>query len=53
MDLLEKATLGGERHTPEPIDDLVDTYEVEAQGFLHKRLSQKDPERYNSLQMQR
>lgn len=30
------ATSGGEDHAPELIDDLVDTYEVEAQGVLQK-----------------
>ena len=32
----EGATLGGEDHAPELIDDLVDSYEVETQGFLQK-----------------
>jgi len=29
-------TVGGEKHAPELIDELVDSYEVEAQGFLQK-----------------
>jgi hypothetical protein len=31
---VEDATAGGEIHAPELIDELVDSYEVEAQGFL-------------------
>lgn len=31
---VEGATLGGKVHAPELIDELVDSYEVEAQGFL-------------------
>lgn len=35
-DTVEEVTLGGEDHAPELIDDLVDSYEVETQGFLQK-----------------
>ena len=35
-DTVDGATLGGEHHAPELIDDLVDSYEVETQGFLQK-----------------
>ena len=35
-DTVEVVTLGGENHAPELIDDLVDSYEVETQGFLQK-----------------
>jgi hypothetical protein len=35
-DTVEAVTFGGEEHAPELIDDLVDSYEVEAQGFLQK-----------------
>ena len=35
-DTVEGVTLGGEDHAPELIDDLVDSYEVETQGFLLK-----------------
>lgn len=35
-DTVEGVTLGGEDHAPELIDDLVDSYELEAQGFLQK-----------------
>ncbi len=35
-DTVEGVTLGGEVHAPELIDDLVDSYEVETQGFLQK-----------------
>ena len=35
-DTVEVVTLGGEDHAPELIDDLVDSYEVETQGFLQK-----------------
>lgn len=31
---VEDATAGGEVHAPELVDELVDSYEVEAQGFL-------------------
>jgi hypothetical protein len=31
---IDGATAGGERHAPALIDELVDSYEVEAQGFL-------------------
>lgn len=31
---IDGATFGGERHAPALIDELVDSYEVEAQGFL-------------------
>lgn len=33
---VHSATSGGEDHAPELIDDLVDSYEVETQGFLQK-----------------
>lgn len=33
---VDSATGGGEYHAPEIIDELVDSYEVEAQGFLPK-----------------
>lgn len=33
---VEVATFGGEDHAPELIDDLVDSYELETQGFLQK-----------------
>ncbi len=33
---VEGVTAGGEEHAPELIDDLVDNYEVETQGFLNK-----------------
>lgn len=35
-DTVDGVTLGGEDHAPELIDDLVDSYEVETQGFLQK-----------------
>ena len=35
-DTVDGVTLGGEDHAPELIDDLVDSYEVETQGFLEK-----------------
>ncbi|HHQ4573132.1 TPA: hypothetical protein ACSP3H_004052 [Aeromonas veronii] len=35
-DTVEGVTLGGEDHAPKLIDDLVDSYEVETQGFLQK-----------------
>lgn len=35
-DTVDEITLGGEDHAPELIDDLVDSYEVESQGFLQK-----------------
>lgn len=35
-DTVDQVTLGGEDHAPELIDDLVDSYEVETQGFLQK-----------------
>ncbi len=35
-DAVEGVTLGGEDHAPQLIDDLVDSYEVETQGFLQK-----------------
>lgn len=35
-DTVEGVTLGGVDHAPELIDDLVDSYEVETQGFLQK-----------------
>ncbi len=35
-DTVEGVALGGEDHAPELIDDLVDSYEVETQGFLLK-----------------
>ena len=35
-DVVEDVTLGGEEHGPELVNDLVDTYEVETQGFLQK-----------------
>lgn len=35
-DVVNGVTDGGEDHAPEVIDDLVDTYEVETQGFLQK-----------------
>lgn len=35
-DTVDGITAGGEDHAPELIDDLVDSYEVEAQGFLQK-----------------
>ena len=35
-DTVEGVTLGGEDHAPELIDDLVNSYEVETQGFLQK-----------------
>lgn len=35
-DTVEVVTFGGEDHAPELIDDLVDSYEVETQGFLQK-----------------
>ncbi len=34
--ILEETTAGGEDHAPELIDLLVDSYEVETQGFLEK-----------------
>lgn len=34
--VVDRVTAGGESHAPELIDDLVDSYEVEAQGFLQK-----------------
>ncbi len=37
-DTVEGVTLGGEDHAPELIDDLVDSYEVETQGFLQKEV---------------
>ncbi|MFL1481098.1 MULTISPECIES: hypothetical protein [Pseudomonas] len=33
---IDDATCGGEDHAPELIDDLVDSYSVETQGFLQK-----------------
>lgn len=33
---VDRVTAGGERHAPELVDELVDSYEVEAQGFLQK-----------------
>lgn len=33
---VDEVTWGGEDHAPALIDDLVDSYEVETQGFLHK-----------------
>lgn len=33
---IDDATCGGETHAPELIDDLVDSYSVETQGFLQK-----------------
>lgn len=33
---VESSTAGGQAHAPELIDELVDSYEVEAQGFLQK-----------------
>lgn len=33
---VEGVTAGGEEHAPELIDDLVDNYEVETQGFSQK-----------------
>jgi len=35
-DTVNEGTFGGEYHAPELIDDLVDSYEVETQGFLQK-----------------
>ena len=35
-DTVDGVTAGGEDHAPELIDDLVDSYEVEAQDFLQK-----------------
>lgn len=35
-DTVDSVTFGGEEHAPELIDDLVDSYEVETQGFLHQ-----------------
>lgn len=35
-DTVQWITSGGEDHAPELIDDLVDSYEVETQGFLQK-----------------
>lgn len=35
-DMVEHVTSGGVKHAPELIDDLVDSYEVEAQDFLRK-----------------
>ena len=35
-DTVDGVTAGGEEHAPELIDDLVDNYEVETQGFLNK-----------------
>jgi hypothetical protein len=35
-DTVDVVTSGGENHAPELIDDLVDSYEVETQGFLQK-----------------
>lgn len=35
-DIVSGVTADGNTHAPELIDDLVDSYEVEAQGFLHK-----------------
>jgi hypothetical protein len=35
-DTVEGVTFGGKDHAPELIDDLVDSYEVETQGFLLK-----------------
>jgi hypothetical protein len=35
-DTVDGITSGGEDHAPELIDDLVDSYEVETQGFLQK-----------------
>ena len=33
---VDQITYGGEEHAPELIDDLVDSYAVETQGFLQK-----------------
>lgn len=35
-DTVDRSTLRGKHHAPELIDDLVDSYEVETQGFLQK-----------------
>lgn len=35
-DTVDEITSGGEDHAPELIDELVDSYEVETQGFLQK-----------------
>src|SRR5690606_10507271 len=35
-DAVDGVTSGGEEHAPALIDDLVDNYEVETQGFLNK-----------------
>lgn len=35
-DTVDRSTLSGKHHAPELIDDLVDSYEVETQGFLQK-----------------
>lgn len=43
-DTVEEVTLGGEDQAPELIDGLVDSYEVETQGFL-----QKEAENINKL----
>lgn len=34
--MVDKVTAGGNRHAPELLDELVDSYEVETQGFLQK-----------------
>lgn len=34
--VVDSATAGGEVHAPELIDELVDSYEIEAQGFLQQ-----------------
>ncbi|MCW9059953.1 MAG: hypothetical protein OQL11_13885 [Gammaproteobacteria bacterium] len=34
-EVVDEVTAGGEDHAPELIDELVDAYEVETQGFLH------------------
>lgn len=39
---VDGVTLGGEDHAPELIDDLVDSYEVETQGFLQKEAENVD-----------
>ncbi|SUA81644.1 hypothetical protein [Pandoraea pnomenusa] len=33
-DVVDRVTAGGENHAPELLDELVDSYEVETQGFL-------------------
>jgi hypothetical protein len=34
--LVDRATSSGEEHAPRLVDDLVDSYEIESQGFLEK-----------------